>query len=218
MNILNLYAGVGGNRKYWSSAKHSITAVEWNEEIAEEYMRLHPNDNIVIGDAHEFLKENYQDFDFIWASPPCPSHSGIRKAGARNNQYDAKYPDMKLWQEIIFLKNYCDVPWVVENVKPYYAKDVNYDKSDLFVNPQEKGRHYFWSNLNIPSVDVPKQNIGEGNKEEWREYVGLDVKKDWETVEERKVLRNCVHPKIGKAILEAAESSSFRTKQQTLEL
>jgi DNA (cytosine-5)-methyltransferase 1 len=34
MKILNLYAGIGGNRKLWGNT-HSITAVEFDEEIAK---------------------------------------------------------------------------------------------------------------------------------------------------------------------------------------
>lgn len=33
MKILNLYAGIGGNRKKWGD-DHEITAVELDEEIA----------------------------------------------------------------------------------------------------------------------------------------------------------------------------------------
>ena len=74
MKILNLYAGVGGNRKLWGG-EHDITAVELDAQIAEVYADLYPNDTVIVGDAHEYLLENYMDFDFIWSSPPCPSHS-----------------------------------------------------------------------------------------------------------------------------------------------
>ena len=70
MKILNLYAGVGGNRKLWEDG-HEITAVEHNSEIAEVYQDLYPSDKVVVADAHQYLLENYKDFDFIWSSPPC---------------------------------------------------------------------------------------------------------------------------------------------------
>ena len=35
MNILNLYAGIGGNRHLWGD-EHNITAVELNEKVAAE--------------------------------------------------------------------------------------------------------------------------------------------------------------------------------------
>ena len=79
MKILNLYAGIGGNRKLWGN-KHKITAVEYDEKIAKIYKDLYPNDEVITGDAHKYLEEHFQEFDFIWSSPPCPSHSRVRKA------------------------------------------------------------------------------------------------------------------------------------------
>lgn len=50
MKILNLYAGIGGNRKLWTDCE--VTAVEYNEEIAGIYKEFFPRDTVVIGDAH----------------------------------------------------------------------------------------------------------------------------------------------------------------------
>ena len=69
--ILNLYAGIGGNRKLWNDEKFEITAVEYDEEIAMIYKDLYPNDTVIVADAHEYLINNYMNFDFIWSSPPC---------------------------------------------------------------------------------------------------------------------------------------------------
>lgn len=70
MKILNLYAGIGGNRMLWGD-EHDITAVEFNKSVADCYKDLYTNDNVIVGDAHEYLLEHYHEFDFIWASPPC---------------------------------------------------------------------------------------------------------------------------------------------------
>ena len=78
MKILNLYAGIGGNRKLWGD-EHEITAVENNPEIAKIYQDFFPNDKVVIADAHQFILEHFSEFDFIWSSPPCPTHSRLRK-------------------------------------------------------------------------------------------------------------------------------------------
>lgn len=67
MKILNLYAGIGGNRKLW--AGHDITAVEHDPEIAGVYKELYPDDTVVVGDAHQYLENHFGEFDFIWASP-----------------------------------------------------------------------------------------------------------------------------------------------------
>ena len=109
MKILNLYAGIGGNRKLWGD-EHEITAVEYDENIAQIYQDIFPNDNVVVADAHEYLRLNYQDYDFIWSSPPCPSHSRIRQnVGVLHLNYEALFPDLKLYQEIIFLKHHMEI-------------------------------------------------------------------------------------------------------------
>lgn len=215
MKILNLYAGIGGNRKNWNGKKHDITAVEINQEVAEEYKRQYPEDNVVIGDAHEYLKEQYNEFDFIWSSPPCQTHSKITYMSVKDNETpwnkdrEPEYPDMKLWQEIIFLKNFFDGDWVVENVNPYYK---------TFIRPQKSGRHYFWTNFSIPDVEVPRgfsMQAGSSNREELEEWLGIQLSKEiyvGDGHDPDQVLRNCVHPRIGQAILNARN-----TKQQTLE-
>ena len=210
MKILNLYAGIGGNRKNWDGKKHDITNVEWDEDTAEVLRKEFPNDEVVVGDAHKYLKENYKDFDFIWASPPCPTHSRMRKnLSMEVNDSDAVYPDMKLYQEILFLKGYFEGNWVVENVKSWY---------DPLIRPQESGRHYFWSNFNIPKLS----NVNSGSdvqirnpnviKDQEKEY-GYDLSRyDLSQKQKKKMLNNVVHPKIGEVILKSRDS-----KQQTLE-
>src|SRR6185503_7455690 len=95
MRILNLYAGIGGNRKLWGD-EHEITAVEYDKDTAEVYSRYFQNDEMIITDAHDFLLKNYMNYDFIWSSPPCPSHSDIRRCGVHKGQYEAVYPEMSL--------------------------------------------------------------------------------------------------------------------------
>ena len=102
MKVLNLYAGVGGNRKLWTDVE--VTAVEFNPKIAEIYSHHFPEDRMILEDAHEFLR-NYVDdgWDFIWSSPPCQSHSRMAISG-RNRK--PRYPDMQLYEEIILLQTY----------------------------------------------------------------------------------------------------------------
>ena len=49
MKILNLYAGIGGNRKLWENV--SVTAIEYDAKIAEIYKDLYPNDEVIVTDA-----------------------------------------------------------------------------------------------------------------------------------------------------------------------
>ena len=81
MKILNLYACLGGNRYKWDEvAKEAninieVVAVELDEEAAKLYKKRFPNDIVIISDAHQYLLDHYKEFDFIWSSPPCPTHS-----------------------------------------------------------------------------------------------------------------------------------------------
>lgn len=102
IKVLNLYAGIGGNRKLWTDV--DVTAVELNPEIAKIYQDFFPNDKVIVGDAHEYLLNHFAEYDFIWSSPVCISHSKIRRASCMSDrgQHKPIFPDMSLYQEIIF--------------------------------------------------------------------------------------------------------------------
>jgi DNA (cytosine-5)-methyltransferase 1 len=137
MKILNLYAGIGGNRKLWGD-EHEVTAVELNPEIAAIYQEFFPKDKVIIRDAHQYLLEHYKEFDFIWSSPPCQSHSRQRKMGVEVGQNKPKFPDLKLYEEILFLQGFCKAKWIVENVIGYY---------EPLVKAKKIQRHLIWSNF-----------------------------------------------------------------------
>lgn len=199
MKILNLYAGKGGNRKLWGNS-HDITAVEFNPKIADIYKEFFPNDQVIVADAHEYLLKHYKDFDFIWSSPPCQTHS--RANYFINYITESRYPKMELWQEIIFLKTFCKGKFCVENVISYY---------EYFIKPTSKlGRHYLWSNFSIPKIELPKDEIGTMMKE----YVGTGKHAHDKKIEDR----NCVNAKLGLHILERAQGIIIeqKTKQNKL--
>lgn len=116
VKALNLYAGIGGNRKLWPEGV-SVVAIERDPKIAAVYRRMFPQDEVIEDDAHDYLLKNHQNFDFIWSSPPCQSHSKMIRSG-RNRK--PRYPDMRLYEQIIFLQHNFKGKWVVENVVPYY--------------------------------------------------------------------------------------------------
>ena len=203
MKILNLYAGVGGNRRLWGD-KHEITAVEWNKSVADCYKDLYPNDTVIVGDAHQYLLDHYHEFDFIWASPPCQSHSRVRQVVAVGYHDENKsihntthpvYPDMKLWQEIVFLKHYCKKDWVIENVIPYYKP---------FIQPAfTLGSHHYWSNKMIWDCGADKYRAHNASIAELQERKQIDLSKyKFEGIDKRQVLRNMVEPEDGKYIFE----------------
>jgi len=205
MKILNLYAGIGGNRKLWGD-EHQITAIENNKEIAKIYQDFFPKDKVIIKEAHQYLLDHFQEFDFIWSSPPCPSHSTTNHFLKGQGIY--RFPDMKLYEEIIFLKHFYKGKYVIENVKPYYKP---------LIAPQYVGRHAFWSNFHISNIKVD-YDIGtmnrQASKESQRkaiireaqipELIDLHGLKDFKLKNKRQVLRNCVLPELGKHILDCA--------------
>lgn len=203
MKILNLYAGIGGNRALWGD-EHDVTAVESEQYIADAYAKLFPNDTVIVGDAHQYLIEHYEEYDFIWSSPPCPTHSKMSPVNVALGR--RKYPDMQLYQEVLWLKHFFKGSWVVENVSPYY--------SPLITPRIVLDRHCVWSNFAI----FPKyfdRNYGEGSiygqniggvtgqtVEVLSKAYGITLPKG--TRNQRKLLRNAVLPEMGLFILESA--------------
>jgi DNA (cytosine-5)-methyltransferase 1 len=188
MKVLNLYAGIGGNRKLWTDCE--VTAIEFNPEIAKRYKELFPCDEVIICDAHKYLIDHVLDgWDFIWASPPCPSHSRINTDGQRK----PRYPEMSLYQEIIMLgNNWYKGKWVIENVIPYY---------DVLVKPTiEIDRHLFWSNFYIDKIPTIKEKSIK-NQSGTNGRFGFNLKGINIKVNKRQVLRNLVNPEIGLHII-----------------
>ena len=195
MKILNLYAGIGGNRKLWGK-KHEITAVEYDKNIAAIYKDLYPNDNVIVADAHDYLLQNFKNYDFIWSSPPCPSHSSFRQnIGVRYRNVKPIYPDMKLYEEIIFLQYNFDKLWVVENVVPYYKPLIQATKLQ---------RHMFWSNFDIEDIKIETDKIRSAQIPELQKLHKVDLSQ-YKIKDKRKILRNCVHYKLGEHILKQAK-------------
>jgi len=202
MKVLNLYACLGGNRYKWDEvAKEKgieleVTAVELDEEAAKLYQERFPNDRVIVADAHQYLLEHFKEFDFIWSSPPCPSHSRARFA--RRNTTTAVYPDLKLYEEVLFLENYFQGKYCVENVIPYY---------EPLIPAQKRGRHLYWTNFNLPTdLNERKSSIIEGKDEVNKlcEFHDYDFRKYKGTQRVDKMARNLVDYEAGRTIFETA--------------
>lgn len=193
MKILNLYAGIGGNRKLWEG--HKVTAIEMDADIAGVYQELYPMDKVIVGDAHKYLERHYADFDFIWASPPCPSHGQLRhNLGVLAKGLNPIMPDMKLYAEIVFLQTYFKGKWVVENVKPYYVP--------LIAPAFELHRHLFWANFTAAPQRFAAAKIRSKNK--ISDFDGHEVVVKSSIKNKRQVLRNRVDPELGSHVLSFA--------------
>ena len=194
IKVLNLYACLGGNRLLWENCV--VTAVELDEELAKLYQERFPNDEVIVADAHNYLLENYNNYDFIWSSPPCPSHSRARFA--RKNTTKAIYPDLKLYEEILFLENYYYGKYCVENVIPYY---------DPLIPGKKIGRHLYWTNFRLPNnLNERKHSIMESKNElkKWCEFHNYDFTKYKGNQPVKKIARNLVDYEAGKTIFDLA--------------
>ena len=205
IKVLNLYAGIGGNRKLWKNV--DVTAVEIDENIADIYKKEFPEDEVIVTDAHQFLLEHFNEFDFIWSSPPCPTHSRMRHL-KNFEEYKQVYPDMKLWQEIIFLKHWFKGNWVVENVISYY---------EPLLECYSSGNHYFWSNFFIPNLKKSKRGMVHISHKESVMFHQKEMNIDLSNLDKcqsfkEKILNNCVHPELGLHVF----NSAYKSKQKLL--
>ena len=197
LKVLNLYAGLGGNRKLWRNVE--VTAVEIKPDIAKYYKDHYPNDTVIVGDAHQFLVENYSEFDFIWSSFPCQTHSRSRFWNAKgSDKVEVVYPDFGLYEEIVFLNYHFTGKWVVENVLPYYG-EIKIKR----LKPAVKiGRHYLWSNFEILAENFPHANCTAEKVSELERFHNIYLKGyTFEGERKDQLLRNCVNPKLGLHIL-----------------
>jgi DNA (cytosine-5)-methyltransferase 1 len=211
VRVLNLYACLGGNRYKWDEvANIEVTAVELDPEAARLYQERFPNDKVIVADAHQYLLDHYTEFDFIWSSPPCPSHSRVKFSQKNRENTKPYYSDMKLYEEILFLDNFFDGKYCVENVIPYY---------EPLIAAKKRGRHLYWTNFNLPTVLSERDKIS-----------GLITKDDYEAIkklcefhdydffkykgEQRrsKMARNLVDYEAGKTIFATAMGVILKSK------
>jgi DNA (cytosine-5)-methyltransferase 1 len=202
VRVLNLYACLGGNRYKWDEvANVEVTAIELDPELARLYQERFPNDKVIVADAHQYLLDHYKEFDFIWSSPPCPSHSRVRFSQKNRENCDAVYPDFRLYEEVVFLDNYFEGKYVVENVMPFY---------EPLIPAKKRGRHLYWTNFNLPS-DIGERSEGNGIISKAKNEVDVLCKfHDYDFYkykgEQRrdKIARNLVDYEAGKTIFSTA--------------
>lgn len=206
--VLNLYACLGGNRYKWTDCE--VTAVEIDPHLARMYAERFPNDEVVIGDAHQYLLDHYSEYDFIWSSPPCSSHS--RGRFARKETTTVQYPDLRLYEEILFLDNWYDGKYCVENVVPYY---------EPLIPAKKRGRHLYWTNFNLPTNlgDRPCSFMESDNEiRKWCEFHEYDFYSYKGEQRVDKIARNLVDYEAGLTIFNTARGiiQKRNTKQTSL--
>lgn len=212
MKILNLYACLGGNRYKWDEVTNvEVTAVELDPELAKLYQERFPNDKVIVADAHAFLLDHFKDFDFIWSSPPCPTHSRARFWSSSNydTNLDAVYPDMKLYQEIILLENYFKGKYCVENVIPFY---------EPLLPGKKRGRHLYWTNFNLPNNLSNRKWKDKDDIKALCEFHDFNFKLYKGEQRMNKIARNLVDFEAGKTILETVLGIERRENIQQLHM
>lgn len=207
MKILNLYAGIGGNRKLWHK-DHKITNVEINPQLCEQLRINFPNDTTIEHDAMDYLIQHYHKFDFIWASPPCQTHSRINRINS-SKYHRHEYIDPSLYQIIIFLQENFQGGYIVENVIPYYGQAFS---------PTIYGRHSFWSNYDIQCLNwtPTKQNLFDLQLNDLQSKFQIFIEKNIylnESHDPKQIFRNAVDPQLGNLLLQR-----FNKKSQQLSL
>jgi len=212
MKVLNLYSCLGGNRYKWNEVVSNleVTAVEIDNELAKMYKKRFPNDIVIVADAHQYLLDHYKDFDFIWSSPPCPTHS--RSRYARHETTETQYPDLKLYEEIIFLQHYFKGKYCVENVTPFY---------EPLIPAKKRGRHLYWTNFNLPNnLNERKVSIMESNNEvqKWCEFHDYNFRKYKGKQSVKKMARNLVDYEAGRTIFETVVGITKKNNERQTEL
>ncbi len=194
MKILIGCAGIGGESDKWDDINNQITHVELNPKIAKVLKDRKQNRRVIIGDAYEYLLNNYGEFDYIWLSPPCQANTKFIRSGKNRKP---RLPDLKLYEIKIFLDYNFKGKYVIENVVPYYKP---------VIEPTIKiGRHLFWSNYDITPFEIkqPKNFIMLGTIEgsnQLKEWLGIHYEGNIYydgNHDPCQVLRNCVHPNLG---------------------
>jgi len=200
MKALNLYSGIGGNRELWDDC--DVTAVEHDPAIAEVYASRFPRDTVIVDDALQYAQAHYREHDFIWASPPCPSHGQYRhNVGVIGKGFAPVVPDMtSLYGLVVFLRTYFAGLWVVENVKPYYTP--------LIAPRFELQRHLFWANFPVAHRTFARADIR--NKSKLNDFTKAGLVQGSAITNKRQVLRNCVDPELGLHVYRAAQQPNIQ--------
>ena len=98
----------------------------------------------------------------------------------------------------MFLDNWFDGKFIVENVIPYY---------EPLIPAKKRGRHLYWTNFNLPNdLRSRKSSIMEGKNEvkRWCKFHDYDFTKYKGLQRTDKIARNLVDYEAGRTILETA--------------
>ena len=108
-----------------------------------------------------------------------------------------KYPDMRLYEEIILLKHWFKGKYCVENVISYYKP---------LYPPQQSSNHYFWANFHISYWKKTKRFI--------REHLcDMELPKELKELKianKEQIINNMVLPELGLHILNESKKELYQ--------
>lgn len=107
MRILDAFCKAGGAGMGYKRAGFEVIGVD-----------IEPQPNFpfafIQGDAVEYIKSHWHEFDAIHASPPCQKFSRVQSLGrARNGTYREHTDWIEATRAVL---QYADIPYVIENV------------------------------------------------------------------------------------------------------
>jgi len=113
------------------------------------------------------------------------------------NTGKVRYPDMKLYEEIIILKKWFKGKFVVENVIPYYEPLIPGIKRD---------RHIYWTNFSLPNNlgDRKKTDLNKISCVDLQKFHKIDLSNYKGKQNKLKIAKNLVDYEAGRTILETA--------------
>lgn len=104
MIALDLFCGAGGASKGISNCGFEVWGIDIDSQPSYPF-------NFIQDDAIEFMKAGLDEFDFIWASPPCQAYSF---ASAKHRNSGKEYPDLVASTRKYLVKS--NKPYIIENV------------------------------------------------------------------------------------------------------
>ena len=105
MLALDLFCGAGGAGEGLKNAGFDVIGIEIDPSKARR--NIH---KVIVADAYA-PPVLLNDFDFIWASPPCQAYSKASYAAGTKELHD--YYAVQKTRDLL---HGCTVPWVIENV------------------------------------------------------------------------------------------------------
>lgn len=204
MRLLDLFCGAGGAAMGYSRAGFDVVGVDHKAQPRYPF-------EFIKADALEYVAEHGQEYDAIYASPPCQAYSVMSRE--ENNHPDLYIPTREAVQAT-------SKPWIIENVMNAPYNDRYMLCGSMFALLVRRHRNFETSwvipyrlRCNHKKQGRPITVTGNGGgdtahsrkgvKEEWPQYMGMP----WATPAE---VTQAIPPAytffIGKALMAVVEA------------